>query len=351
MKKNQLRLNETLTALVDEYIDSCEPVSSRILNEKYLQDVSSATLRLDLLKLEQLNLISQPHTSAGRVPTIGGYRAYLAHIEPTHQQVSYPRMDLLRDLLIHNYKDTPRALHYIMQNLAKETDQLSFVAEPEVSSGYLAKLDVFAIGDRKFIFVMSMDSGLDKTVILKCENDLSEQQLRKLVRYLNDELAGLQVYDIANRVLTEMRENIDNTLVSQFLLELHKAFIEISDFFIHFDGSIKFLEQPEFDSKENILRFMNLIQRQDFLLNTMRNHDKGQAVNIIMGEDFSQSDWADFALIYGRYEVFGIPGFLGVLAPIRTDYRKLIPLIRDVAKTITNTTRRGMIVPKQEARN
>lgn len=135
MKKNQLRLNETLSALVDEYITSSEPVSSRILNERYLSEVSSATLRLDLMKLEEMNLISQPHTSAGRIPTISGYRAYLKHIEPSHEQVSYPRMDNLRELLIHNYKDTPRALHYIMQVLAKETDQLSFVAEPEVSSG------------------------------------------------------------------------------------------------------------------------------------------------------------------------------------------------------------------------
>ncbi|MDD4310346.1 MAG: heat-inducible transcriptional repressor HrcA [Candidatus Cloacimonetes bacterium] len=350
MKKNQIRLNETLTALVDEYIKNCEPVSSRILNEKYLQDVSSATLRLDLLKLEQLNLISQPHTSAGRIPTISGYREYLNHIEPSHIKVSYPGMDMLRELLIRNYKDTPMALHYIMQNLAKETDQLSFVAEPEVSSGYLAKLEVFAIGERKFIFVMSLDSGLDKTVILKCDNDLTEQQLRKLVRYLNDELAGLRIYDIANRVLVEMREHMENSLISQFLVELHKAFIEISDFYIHYDGSIKFLEQPEFDSKENILKFMNLIQRQDFLLNSMRNNEQDKPVNVVMGEDFTQCEWVDFALIYGKYEIFGIPGYLGVLAPIRTDYRKLIPLIRDVAQTITNTTKRGMIVPKQEAR-
>lgn len=217
MKKNQLRLNETLSALVDEYITSSEPVSSRILNERYLSEVSSATLRLDLMKLEEMNLISQPHTSAGRIPTISGYRAYLKHIEPSHEQVSYPRMDNLRELLIHNYKDTPRALHYIMQVLAKETDQLSFVAEPEVSSGYLAKLDVFPIGDRKFIFVMSLDSGLDKTVIMKCDNDLTEQQLRKLVRYLNDELVGLRIYDIANRVLLEMKEHVENTLVGQFL--------------------------------------------------------------------------------------------------------------------------------------
>lgn len=348
MKKNQLRLNETLKALVDEYIMSCEPVSSRILNEKYLRNVSSATLRLDLLKLEKMNLISQPHTSAGRIPTIKGYREYLRLIEPEIEKIRYEGMDLLREILVHNYKDTPRALYYIMENLAKETDQLSFVAEPEVSSGYLAKLDVFSIGENKLIFVMSLDSGLDKTVILKCDNELTEAQLKKLVRYLNDELAGLQIYDIANRVLVEMQENADNGMISWFLAELHKAFMEISDFFIHYDGSINFLEQKEFNDKENILKFMSLLQRQDFLLNTMRKHQSDKEVNIVLGEDLAKGSWLDFALIYAKYEVFGIPGYLGVLAPVRTEYRKLIPLIRDVANTITNTTKRGMVVPQEK---
>lgn len=348
MKKNQIRLNKTLAALVDEFIFSNEPVSSRILNEKYLTGVSSATLRLDLMKLEQQNLIQQPHTSAGRAPTIRGYRAYLQMIGHEHQNVRFDKMEVLRDLLISNYKDTPRALHYIMQMLARETDQLSFVAEPEVSGGFLAKLDVFAIGSRKYIFVMSLDSGLDKTMVMKCDYDISDTQLRKLVRYLNDELAGLRIYDIANKVLVEMRENMhsDNALVSMFLRELHKAFIEFTDFFIHYDGSISFLEQPEFDSKNNVLSFMNLIQRQDYLLNLMRENDGSQAVNVLMGEDFSEPSWSNFCLIYGRYEVFGIPGFLGVVAPLRTDYRRLIPLIRDITETITQTTRRGMMVPK-----
>jgi len=348
MKKNQLRLNETLKSLVDEYILSCEPVSSRILNEKYLQKVSSATLRLDLLKLEKMNLISQPHTSSGRVPTIKGYREYLKLIEPDIEKTRYEGMDLLRELLVRNYKDTPRALHYIMENLAKETDQLSFVAEPEVSNGYLAKLEVFSIGENKLIFVMSLDSGLDKTVIMKCDNELTESQLKKLVRYLNDELVGLQIYDIANRVLVEMQENSDNGVISWFLVELHKAFMEISDFFIHYDGSINFLEQKEFDTKENILKFMSLLQNQDFLLNMMRKHQSNKETNVVLGDDFTKSNWLDFALIYSKYEIFGIPGYLGVLSPIRTEYRKLIPLIRDVAKTITNTTRRGMIVPQEK---
>lgn len=348
MKKNQLRLNTTLTALVDEFISSNEPVSSRILNEKYLKGVSSATLRLDLMKLEQANHIQQPHTSAGRVPTIQGYRTYLQLIAAEHANVRFKDMEVLRELLIQNYKDTPLALHYIMLMLAKETDQLSFVAEPEVSGGYLQKLEVFSIGNSKFIFVMSLDSGLDKTVVMKVEYDFTESQLKKLVRYLNDELAGLRIYDIANRVLVEMGENMysDNPLVSSFLRELHKAFVDISGFYINYDGSIKFLEQPEFDSKRNILSFMNLIQRQDLVINLMRSKNSGGGVSVLMGEDFNVPEWTEFCLIYGRYEVFGIPGYLGVVAPLRTHYRKLIPLIRDITDTITQTTRKGMMVAK-----
>lgn len=348
MKKNQLRLNTTLAALVDEYISSNEPVSSRVLNEKYLTGVSSATLRLDLMKLEQADQIRQPHTSSGRVPTILGYRNYLSLIESEHANVRFKDMEVLRELLIKNYKDTPLALHYIMLMLAQETDQLSFVAEPEVSGGYLEKLEVFPIGHGKHIFVMSLDSGLDKTVVMKLEHDFTEAQLKKLVRYLNDELAGLRIYDIANRVLVEMRENMyrDNPLVSTFLRELHKAFVDISDFYINYDGSIKFLEQPEFDSKRNILSFMNFIQRQDLVINLMRSKENGRGVNVLMGEDFNVPEWTEFCLIYGRYEVFGIPGYLGVVAPLRTHYRKLVPLIRDITQTITETTRKGMMVAK-----
>jgi len=349
MKKNELRLSETLNALVDEFILTNEPVSSRILNEKYLTRVSPATLRIDLFKLEEMNLIQQPHTSAGRVPTIHGYRQYLQSIEKEHQQTTFGNMDILRELLVRHYKDTPRALHYIMQLLAKETDQLSFVAEPEVSSGYLSKLEVFRIEPNKFLFVMSLDSGLDKTVIMKCDNDITELQLKKLVRYLNDELIGLRIYDIANKYLVEMRENIEreSPLLKQFLKELHEAFIEISGFFIHFDGSIRFLEQPEFNTKSEVLNFMHLIQRQDKILNLMKQFDNPEGVSVLMGEQLLEPNWQQFAIIYARYEIYEIPGYLGIISPVRADYRKLIPLVRDVAKTITLTTKRGMMVKNQ----
>ena len=350
MKKNEIRQQKVLSHLVEDYIKSMEPVSSKLICEKYISDASPATIRIDLNKLEKENLIYQPHTSAGRIPTILGYRRYLEMLDPILKTAEYEKSDILRNILIKYYKDTPLALHYIMQFLASETDQLSFVAEPEVSYGYLEKLEVFKISDNKLLFVVSLDSGLDKTVILKCEHGITEQQLRTIVRYANEEFVGHRIYDIQNRYLEETTEKVseENRLLKLFLEELQNAFTEISSYFIHFDGNISFLEQPEFDDKNSILTFLGFIQRQDHLVNLMQKKDGNEAYHILLGEDLGLAELANFSLIYAKYEIFGIPGYLGVLGPVRMNYKQNIPIVRGIAETITKTTKKGMVVPRND---
>jgi heat-inducible transcriptional repressor len=350
MKKNEIRQQQVLQYLVEDYICTREAVSSKLLKDKYIREASPATIRIDLYKLEKENLIYQPHTSAGRIPTILGYRKYLEMLSAKLQTSAYKNSDVLRNILINYYRDIPLALHYIMQLLARETDQLSFVAEPEVSYGYLEKLDVFKISENKLLFVLSLDSGLDKTVILKWDHGITEQQLRALVRYVNDEFAGHRIYDIQNRYLEETWDRIseENKLLKIFLEELEKAISEISSYYIHFDGNISFLEQPEFDDKSSILTFLGFMQRQDYLVNLMQQHDKNVPYTVLMGESLGHSELTDYALIFAKYEIFGIPGYLGVLGPIRMDYQKNIPIIRDIARIITETTKKGMVVAQND---
>lgn len=345
MKKNERRRLKVLKHLIEEYIFNAEAVSSRQLFENHFSSVSPATLRIDLHKLEEDGQIFQPHTSAGRIPTIKGYRSYLELAGEEIANIEYPRANFLRELLIQNYKDTPLAMHYIKQLLAKETDQVSFVAEPEIAYGYLKKLDVFKIGSHKLLFVVSLDSGLDKTVIIKCDYDISEQQLKALVRYVNEELYGLRIYDIQAKLKSiTTKETSNNRLFEMFLHELRNAFSEISNFFIHFEGGTNFLNQPEFDTKEKIVTFFGLMQRHDVLASLLQKHKNDKPYTVIMGEEFGNPLWAEFVLIFARYELFEVPGCLGVLAPLRADYKKNIPIIRDIANTITETTKKGMMV-------
>ncbi len=348
MKKNDLRRKEVLRYLVEEYIEQREAVSSKVICSRYLPECSSATIRIDLNKLEKSNMIYQPHTSAGRIPTIKGYREYLAMIGPEIRDQEYSENELLRNLLIQYYRDTPMALHYIMQILAKETDQLSFVAEPQVSYGYLEKLEVFQISQGKLLFVVSLDSGLDKTVILQTDQEINQRQLQTIVRHINEELGGLRIYDIQNKYLQEIQNKIgrESALFKNFLKGLHHALSQISSYYIHFDGSVNFLEQPEFDDRQSILSFLSFIQRQDSLINLMRRHEQEHECSVLMGEELIRPELVEYAMVYARYEIYGVPGYLGVVGPVRMNYTKNIPLVRDFARTITETTKKGMMVKK-----
>lgn len=348
MKKNEIRREKVLKNLVDEYISSVEPVSSKLICDKYVKNISPATIRIDLNNLENDNYLYQQHTSGGRIPTIKGYRKYIKMLSSEIDDVSYENADVLRNILIKYYDDTPLALHYIMRYLAKETDQLSFVAEPEVSYGYLSKLDVFKISKNKLLFVVSLDSGIDKTVILNCDYGINQTQLRTIVRYVNEELVGRRIYDIQHRYLNEIASKIseENKILKSFMEELQKALIEISKYYIHFDGNISFLEQPEFDERTMILRFLGFMQRQDHLVGLMQKCKGDRPYYYIMGEDLGEPELANYSLLFAKYKIFGVPGYLGVLGPSRMNYRRNIPLIRDYAKIITNTTNKGLVVSK-----
>jgi len=340
------RENKTLTDLVEEYIRARIPVSSKLICENKNKKVSSATIRNELLKLEKKGYIYQPHTSAGRIPTISGYRQYLHLIDEEIAVSQYDKTDFIKGILINNYRDIPLVLHYIKQLLARETDLLTFVAEPEIAYDTMQKLDVFKITNQKLLFVISLTSGMDKTVVIKPDFDISEQQLKVAVRYLNEELSGMRIFDIQNKYIEEISDkwDLDNKLLSLFFREFYYALIEMNNYYIHFDSNIEFLEQPEFDAKDLIILFLNLIQRQDMLVNIMQKNIEGKEVHVVMGEEFGNPEWSDFALLYAKYEIFGIPGFLGLIGPVRMDYKSLIPKVRDIAKTITGSTKQGMIV-------
>jgi heat-inducible transcriptional repressor len=321
-----------------------------IISNENIGDVCSATIRSELFKLEQQGYIYQSHTSAGRTPTISGYRKYLEIIEPELNNIVYDKIDVLKSLLVGNYHDIPLSLHYVVQLLAKETDLLTFVAEPEISYDILYKLDVFKLSKGKLLFVICLASGMEKTIVVNPNFDITEHQLKFVVRYINDELSGMRIYDIQNKYLKEMSEKwqTDNKLLNLFMKEFYFALMEMNKFYIHFDSSIDFLHQPEFDTKDIIILFLNLMQRQDMLINIMQKYIDKNDYKVIIGEEFGNPSWSDFSLIFARYEIYDIPGFLGVIGPNRMDYKTLIPKIRDIAKTITEITKQGMLVPHKK---
>ncbi len=337
MNKKSVRRKKLLDCLIWEYYICRTPLASGTICSKYFPDMSPATIRSDLVHLEDKGYIYQPHTSAGRIPTIAGYREYVRQNE--FSDLSFEKVDTLKRIVCENFRDATTMLDYILQILASSVGQLCFVAEPEISYEYLRNLSVFKISPVKLLFVVSLSSGLDKTIFVKCDYQITTQQLNALTRYVNQKFSGLRIYDIQTKYLLDSANNQENSLLNLFLRELYNALSKMGGYFLNFDGNISFLEQPEFDSKNNILNFFGMMRRQEILVKLMQENDPNDKAGIILGDSLPDSSWREFVLIYAKYDLFGIPGYLGTLSPLRTDYAKNISSLVGIARTITATTR------------
>ncbi len=340
-KKNQRR-KKLLDYLIQEYAQCSAPLASGYICKKYFSDKSPATIRTDLVRLEEKGYIYQPHTSSGRIPTILGYREYLKQNQFSEEL--FGNTDHLKKLVCDNFRDATSMLDAILQILAASTKQLSFVAEPEMSYEFLQNLSVFKISPKKLLFVVSLSSGLDKTLLTECNYQITAKQLGALVRYVNQKFSGMRIYDIQTKYLLDSKLRQENTLLNLFLAELYEALAKMGGYFLNFDGNISFLQQPEFDDKNNILNFFAMIRRQEVLVKLMQENDPKENAGVILGEDLPDKNWGQFVLLYAKYSLFGIPGYLGTISPLRADYATIISCLKAVAKTITATTRDRAIV-------
>ncbi len=342
MNKKNIRRKKLLDYLIQEYCQCSTPLASGYICKKYFAEKSPATIRTDLVRLEEKGYIYQPHTSSGRIPTILGYREYLRQND--FSSALFGNTNHLKQIICENFRNATSMLDNILQILAVSTGQLCFVAEPEMGYEYLQKLSVFKISASKLLFVVSLSSGMDKTLLTECSYQITTKQLDALVRYVNQKFSGMRIYDIQTKYLLDSTLQKENSLLNLFLAELYEALTKMGGYFLNFDGNISFLQQPEFDDKNNILNFFAMMRRQEILVKLMQENNPNEKIGAILGEDFPDKNWGEFVLLYAKYNLFGIPGYLGTISPIRTNYAKTIACLKAVAKTITATTRdRGII--------
>ena len=263
------RQKDVLRTIILEYLKTAEPVGSKVLQEHYNLQVSSATIRNEMVNLTNLGYISQPHTSAGRVPTEEGYRFYITELIDYEENIPEEKIRWMQNILAQNYHSIDKMLNSLMRFLANVSGQLSIIAEPELSYGIIKSINIFNISQNKLLFIVSLESGLDKTLIIDYpdlfRNQITDAQLHAITRYLHQNFAGKQIYQIEHYYLSQFRsntldkKNIENSFLDRILSALCSAFGKVTDYDVHFDWSIQFLDQPEFSSKEEILNFLRII--------------------------------------------------------------------------------------------
>ncbi len=334
------RKQEILRALVEEYIHSATPVASETLVRKYRLNFSSATVRHELAGLEEANLIHQPHTSAGRVPTDLGYRYFVEHL----MQESALAMDEQR-LIRHQFYQVQDQLDQWVRLTASVMAHLlhsaAVMTPPRASEGRMKHFEVLSITELSAHLVLVLTDGTVKQQRLLLDRPIAQEEFSASALKLNtlfEEKNGSEVKKLLEtRDFSTVELLIGTTIAS--ILGQHGD--PIGDTFYR-EGVVNILDQPEFTSmgaeqerSARVRKVMSVLEQHRFLPALTSHMREIEGVQVIIGGENEWDEMKDVSLVVARYGQEGkVSGLLGVIGPTRMQYGRAIAVVRYMTRVM-----------------
>ncbi len=321
-----------LAAVVDEYVRTGEPVGSKVISKLENIKVSAATIRNDMAALEQPGYLEQPHTSAGRVPTFKGYRLYIDELMtlPSLSDEEKIRIDSML-----GGKDTPEEL--LVQNAAAALTEITQCAAVVTNSvprfSVISKVEVIPTGKRLYVILLITSNGSIKNKACRLEFDLNHEQLDFFTHYIEENLSGVSVEELSEEMFDKMVAAVSAYMVS--LSPLVKGICELSEDLrqqeLTLSGSDKLLSCDELDKME-VVRF---IEHKNGLSELLEDTFNG--IQVKFGQENDTFAIGNSSLIVSKYRKGGKEvGSLGVIGPMRVDYKKIIPYVDYLTQKISS---------------
>lgn len=341
-KKSYLRDKDKriLKLIVESYLREGKAISSGAVVQRSDISVSSATVRNIMVKLENEGLLSQPHTSAGRIPTDRGLRLYVNSLFEDalipSEKVNLPSNDFqiekgdFNSLFVHASKV-----------LADYSDNLGFVISPRLTNINFSHLRLIKISEEKILIILVSTFNLPLTEVIKTKTYFTQIELDRASRYINENFRGKNLSIVCDYLLKEipkyrMRfENIVNKLLS--LLKTY-FYQEEEEDQIFLQGASKLLEKPELYDMERLKSLFKNFEEKARLAKLLSDFISLDRVKVLIGSELNPLDISDCSLILSHYGYERqILGSLGIIGPKRIPYKKIIPLVDCVATRLSQT--------------
>ncbi len=316
------RKKRILQAIVNEYIDTVEPVSSGSLIQKYELDCSSATVRNEMANLEKAGFLEKTHTSSGRIPSSKGYRFYVDKLL-SEKNLSLNEIKYINSTL-QNRVDEMEELTKIATNTISEITHYTTVSiEPDAAKQKIQEIKFVLIGARMLMAIILTENGTIKETIIKFDSDITEEQVETLNTTFNNKLKGqyLSLIDmpLEQYIMNEMSYRVD--VIKPIVEQINKVLNDESKFYLK--GANQALDNPEFGSRDLAKRFLGLLDRKDF-------------ISEILG-------LKDLSIVTFRNKVNGKDlGTIGIIGPTRMDYSKVISVLKYINKELNKDLSLGL---------
>jgi len=332
------RSRRVLEAVILEYIKGGVPVGSRALAKRYGLSVSPATIRNVMADLEELGLLYQPHTSAGRVPTQLGLRVYIDSILKI-QQLSAADRERIRQSYRGGVSRVEGLLKDTSKVLSSFSKQAGLVLTPRFSQTVFKRIEFIRLRSNMVMTILVSQAGIVHNTIFEIGEDIFQEELDKYGRYLNEMLQDLTLHQVKERLLEEMKK--EKVLFDRLLsktLELSQKALEqnIDESELYIGGRTNLLDNPEFADVEQMRRIFSAFEEKSKIIDLLDKSVSDEGVNIFIGSESELLDMEGVSFITSPYASGDeLLGTLGVIGPTRMDYSRIIPLVDYTAKLLS----------------
>ena len=346
MKREDLdeRKKKVLQAIIEEYINTAEPVSSGSITKGYGLDYSSATIRNDMAQLENIGFLDKPHTSAGRVPSAKGYRYYVNELLK-EDNLSLEEIKYIKNKLEIKVNEIEDLTKVATTTLSEITHYTTVAVGPKADKQIIEEIKFVSLGQRMLMVVIVTDTGLVKETIIKFDEDVTESQVDTLNALFNNRLKGKPLAKIdrpmAEYIFSEVHYSIG---IMQAIIEQINRIVEEENNNIFLEGAKKSFDLPEFKSMKVAKNFVNLIDTKEEMLEIF-NSGEAEDINVFIGDDDENSNLKDFSIITFKHTVGNKDlGTIGIIGPKRMDYSKVIAVMKYISKKLKddNEKKEGM---------
>ncbi|NWG28321.1 MAG: heat-inducible transcription repressor HrcA [Ignavibacteriaceae bacterium] len=328
-----------LRSIVQQFILTATPVGSRNITKKYDIGFSPATVRNIMADLEDSGYINHPHTSAGRVPTDKGYRYYVDSLMDV-EKLNSKEKELIDSSLNQIADEADDLVKVTSKLLSAITKQIACVTYPNLESGILGKLQIISLTSTRILVVISIKSGLVKTITMELDTEMKESQIESVQSLLNEKLSGLSLEEIRN-TFKERFVNVDEDqkpIIRLFIDSVDKLFKDdIKSDRLIVTGAKNIIQQPEFENPENFQSIIELIEDKDVIIHIMEksSESKKEEVYISIGSENKEKKLKEYSLVSKEYKFGETSGTLGIIGPKRMEYSKIVAIVDYLAKVLS----------------
>lgn len=330
---------DILKLIIKLYAIQQEPVGSKTLLKETDLPFSSATIRNEMMKLEELGFLEKTHTSSGRVPSVMGYRFYVEQMLPTIQQVGVTQKELevIRDTLKQKYYELDEMIDISAKMLSNLTNYTTVVLGPEMKRSKLVGFRVVSLNKMQVMIILVTDKGAVENRIFNIPEDVSHEEIESVVNTINQQLIGLDLAEVFVKLQQEIPNIMKQTMIEKF------------DVLPILQGLITRLKEERMSvaGKSNLFDYVDLEEDKDVLkliYKTIDNaHDlyelanpKQKGIDIKFDQDLPNQSFKNLSVVTTTYDTTNGEGVIALIGPKNMSYDRVVSLMNAMSEELSD---------------